>query len=263
MSLTLTLPTALEPHRSAILATKQPFVRVLSQPARPLALWESKVGGLPYLPKGMAFPTASDGRELFFLAQINFSDLPALPPFPTQGMVQFYIQDDDLYGMDFDDGENPDTFRVLYHPNVVRNDAALQTKFPVLRDYDDLLPHHPEESYPLKFALAEEVASVTDYQFFEILGQDFFQQFGEKEWDVMEEYGKMVRPQGHKVGGYAYFTQDDPRRASDPMLLLFQLDSDEPMDLMWGDIGVGHFFIREKDLVARDFSRVLYDWDCL
>ncbi len=79
----------------------------------------------------------------------------------------------------------------------------------------------------------------------------------------MDEYGKMVRPQGHKIGGYAYFTQDDPRRASDPMLLLFQLDSDERMDLMWGDMGVGHFFIREKDLVARDFSRVLYDWDAL
>ena len=47
------------------------------------------------------------------------------------------------------------------------------------------------------------------------------------------------------------------------MLLLFQLDSDEGMDLMWGDMGVGHFFIREADLAARDFSRVLYDWDNL
>lgn len=263
MSLVLTLPPALEPHRAAILATTQPFIRVSSEPARPLALWESKVGGLPYLPKGVPFPTAPDGRELFFLAQLNFAEMPALAPFPTQGMVQFYIQDDDLYGMDFDDGENADTFRVLYHPKVEKKETALQTKFPVLRDYDDLLPHHPEESYPLKFALAEEVAAVTDYQFFEKFGQDFFQQFGEKEWDVLEEYGKMVRPHGHKIGGYAYFTQDDPRRPSDPMLLLFQLDSDEPMDLMWGDMGVGHFFIREKDLVARDFSRVLYDWDCL
>ncbi|MCY7330504.1 MAG: DUF1963 domain-containing protein, partial [Saprospiraceae bacterium] len=111
MSLQLTLPAALEPHRAAILATRQPFIRVLAQPARKLALWESKVGGLPYLPKGMIFPTALDGRELFFLAQINFAEMPALPPFPREGMVQFYIQDDDLYGMDFDNGENQDTFR--------------------------------------------------------------------------------------------------------------------------------------------------------
>ena len=47
------------------------------------------------------------------------------------------------------------------------------------------------------------------------------------------------------------------------MLLLLQLDSDELMDLMWGDMGVGHFFIRASDLERRDFSKVLYDWDCL
>ena len=133
----------------------------------------------------------------------------------------------------------------------------------MLRDFEDLLPHHPDESYPLKFSLEQEVAPITDYQFFEYFGQEFFRQFGEQEWDVMDEFGKSVRPQGHKIGGYAYFTQDDPRRPDDPMLLLFQLDSDEVMDLMWGDMGVGHFFIREKDLAARDFSRVLYDWDCL
>ena len=176
--------------------------------------------------------------------------------------MQFFILDDDLYGMDFEDGENQDTFRVLFHSQVVQDESVLQTKFSMLRDFDEL-PHHPDESYPLKFSLEEEVVPLTAYRFYEHFGQDFFRQFGEKERDVMDEFGKAVRPQGHKIGGYAYFTQDDPRRADDPMLLLFQLDSDELMDLMWGDMGVGHFFIREKDLAARDFSRVLYDWDCL
>ena len=165
--------------------------------------------------------------------------------------------------MDFDDGEKADTFRVLFHPEVLENEASLQTTFPMLRDYEDLLPHHPDESYPLSFSLDEGVVPVTDYQFYEYFGGDFFRQFGEQEWDVTGEFGKTVRPEGHRIGGYAYFTQDDPRRPEDPMLLLLQLDSDETMDLMWGDMGVGHFFIREKDLLARDFSKVLYDWDCL
>jgi uncharacterized protein YwqG len=78
---------------------------------------------------------------------------------------------------------------------------------------------------------------------------------------VLEEYDKAVSAQGHKLGGYAYFTQDDPRSAEDPMLLLFQLDSDQPMDLMWGDTGVGHFFIRAADLLKRDFTKVWFDWD--
>lgn len=256
------LPAALEPFRAQFMETQRPFIRVKAQPSRATTFWESKVGGLPYLPKGVNYPTAPDGRELFFLAQLNFADMPALEPFPTKGIVQFYIYDDDLYGMDFDDGENPDTFRVLYFPEVTQDETALQTQFSLIRDYD-LLPHHPETAHPLAFERAEEVAPATDYQFWERFGTDFFQQFGEQEWDVLDEFGRHVRAHGHKVGGYAYFTQDDPRRAADPMLLLFQLDSDEPMDLMWGDMGVGHFFIREKDLKAGDFSRVLYDWDCL
>lgn len=261
MSFQFSLPAAMEPFREKLLQTKKPFIRIKSQAARATKPWESKVGGQPYLPKKMAWPCAPDGRELFFLAQINFSELPALHPFPKSGIVQFFIHDDDLYGMDFDDGENPDTFRVLFHEEVLEDEAALQASA-LLREYDEL-PHHPDESYPLKFELQEGVVPVTDYQFYEHFGGDFFRQFGANEWDVMDAFGKALRPEGHHLGGYAYFTQDDPRRPEDPMLLLLQLDSDENMDLMWGDMGVGHFFIREKDLLARDFSKVLYDWDCL
>ncbi len=258
----IALPTDLEPFRERLLATRTPFIRIQSQPARSLQPWESKVGGTPYMPKDAVWPCAPDGRELFFLAQINCADLPALASFPQEGMLQFFIYDDDLYGMDFDDGENPDTFRVVFHPKVVRDQGALRTKFQLMRDYDEL-PHHPDESYPLAFSLSEEVVPLSDYNFYQHFGDDFFRQFGEAEWTLQEAFGKKVRADGHKMGGYAYFTQDDPRKTADPMLLLFQLDSDERMDLMWGDMGVGHFFIRERDLVARDFSRVLYDWDCL
>lgn len=251
------------PFRESLLQTRQIFVRATAQDVRPTRPWESKVGGHPYLPKGISWPCTPEGQALFFLAQINFSEMPPLAPFPDKGIVQFYINDDDLYGMDFDDGENPDSFRVLFFPEVLTDETALQKNSAPTRDYEDLLPHHPEESYPLTFGVAEEIVPITDYQFYQLFGGDFFRQFGEREWDVMAEYEKAVRAQGHKIGGYAYFTQDDPRRAEDPMLLLFQLDSDERMDLMWGDMGVGHFFIREKELLARDFSKVLYDWDCL
>jgi uncharacterized protein YwqG len=256
------LPPELEPYRPQIEATRAPFIRAVSLAARELPLWASKVGGMPYLPKNTPYPAAPDGRELFFLAQINFAEMPPLAPFPERGILQFYINDDDLYGMDFDDGENPDTFRVLYFPEVITDEKQLHTPVSMLRDYEDL-PHHPDECYPLVFGHADEPAPVSDYRFWQYMGQDFFQKHGKKEWELLEAYNKAVPAQGHKVGGYAYFTQDDPRKPDDPMLLLFQLDSDEMMDLMWGDMGVGHFFIREKDLIARDFSRVLYDWDCM
>lgn len=256
------LPASLEPFRERFLETKKTFIKVRPEKTRQTKLWESKVGGMPYLPKNTVWPTAPDGKELFFLAQINFAEVPKLEPFPEKGIVQFYISDDDLYGMDLDDGTAQDTFRVLWFPEAVENEAVLQTKFSMLRDFE-FLPHHPDTPHPLRFELAEELVPVTDFQFFEVFGQDFFQQFGKREWDVMDEYAKTNKTEGHKIGGYAYFTQDDPRTGADPMLLLFQLDSDELMDLMWGDMGVGHFFIREQDLRARDFSKVLYDWDNL
>lgn len=257
------LPASLEPFREKFLGTQQSFVRISSQDARKTRPWESKLGGMPYLPKNMSWPLSPEGRQLVFLAQINFAEMPAFPPFPQKGILQFFIHDDDLYGMDFDEGEKQDTFRVLFHPEVQQDASLLQSSWPDA-DWDEaMLPHHPDESYPLRFALAEEVAPISDYRFYQHFGSDFFRQFGEKEWDVMGELEKSLRSQGHKIGGYAYFTQDDPRRPEDPMLLLLQLDSDERADLMWGDMGVGHFFIRESDLLKLDFSRVLYDWDCL
>ena len=257
------IPQALEPYRQQLLETKTTFIKANSQAPRKTKLWESKVGGQPYLPKGLDWPMAPDGQTLCFLAQINFAEVPALEPFPSKGIVQFFINDDDLYGMDFDDGENPDTFRVLFHPEVIEQESLLQTKLPSTDWEAELLPHHPDESYPLVFTIDEEVVPISDCQFYQFFGSEFFRQFGENEWDVMGQLEKSIRSQGHKIGGYAYFTQDDPRRLEDPMILLLQLDSDERMDLMWGDMGVGHFFIRKNDLAALDFSRVLYDWDCL
>ncbi len=258
------LPASLEPHREKLFESQTTFIRVLSQSLKNTDPWASKVGGLPYLPKSDIWPTAPDGKELFFLAQVNFAETPTLPPFPTAGILQFFISDDRLLGMDsdFDEQKIQDTFRVRWFPEVMTNEANLEKNSNPLRPYD-YLPHHPEESYPLKFELETEICPVADYQFYEKYGQDFFQNFGENEWKIYEEYEKMHRSAGHKIGGYAYFTQDDPRSPSDPMLLLFQMDSDEMMDLQWGDMGIGHFFIREADLAARRFDRVQYSWDCM
>lgn len=71
--------------------------------------------------------------------------------------------------------------------------------------------------------------------------------------------------EGHRLGGHAEFVQEDPRPWEDELrpytVQLLQLDSDES-GLCWGDMGVGHFFVTEDQAKARDYSRVLYTWDC-
>ena len=39
-------------------------------------------------------------------------------------------------------------------------------------------------------------------------------------------------------------------------------DGEQGKDIMWGDVGVANFFIRPEDLKNKDFSKVLYNWDC-
>ena len=42
--------------------------------------------------------------------------------------------------------------------------------------------------------------------------------------------------------------------------MLFESDSFK--DIMWGDSGTGEFFITPEDLINKDFTNVLYNWDC-
>jgi uncharacterized protein YwqG len=46
---------------------------------------------------------------------------------------------------------------------------------------------------------------------------------------------------------------------------LFQLDSaghGNDVDILWGDSGVGAFFINAEDLAGGHFERSWFNWDC-
>ena len=45
-------------------------------------------------------------------------------------------------------------------------------------------------------------------------------------------------------------------------VLLFQMDSDDNADMMWGDLGTLYFTIKKDDLAARRFDRVWFSWQC-
>jgi uncharacterized protein YwqG len=68
------------------------------------------------------------------------------------------------------------------------------------------------------------------------------------------------------MGGYAFFTQSDPRDYDEALraynVLLLQFAMDDEADIMFGDAGVANFFIKEEDLRNRNFRDVLYNWDC-
>ena len=75
---------------------------------------------------------------------------------------------------------------------------------------------------------------------------------------------------GHKMLGYPGFIQFDPRRDDEDMkcydTLLLQIDSDMDEEgedyVLWGDCGIANLFINKEALIKRDFSNILYNWDC-
>ena len=252
----------MEPFRAALLETALPAVRVLPKKVARADFWQSKIGGEPFWPADRPVPMDSRGGELFFLAQINFREMPPLENYPKNGLLQFWIADDDGFGLDFDNGENQADFRAVFFPNFdEKNVGDRRTDFSFLKKMEEM-PIPAGATYLIDFEEVTEIVPMTDYRFEQKFGADFFKKFGDEEWDIQDELDETLLAPGHKIGGYAHFTQEDPRSAEDPMLLLFQLDSDDEIDCSWGDEGVANFFIREKDLLAEGFSRVLFNWDC-
>ena len=188
---------------------------------------KSKLGGSFYWP-------TENGPEMQFLAQINFEELPENDIFPKTGLLQFFVADDDSWGLF---AEN--SHLVVYHENIDQG-------YELRKDWED----SPLEQTDLgmKFELSEDYLSYNDYRF-------------DSDIELTDEMYEQLGGYGSKVLGYPAFTQFDPRDDNKYDTLLFQLDSEDGV-MLWGDCGVANFFINGAKLKQHDFSDILYNWDC-
>ena len=76
MTSKLNLPRELRDFEETIRATAKPFIKIIPQNTAETSLWESKIGGNPYLSKNAVYPVDLEGNQLLFLAQINFEETP-------------------------------------------------------------------------------------------------------------------------------------------------------------------------------------------
>mgnify|MGYP002854297007 CR=1 FL=1 len=254
-------------------------IRLRPQAAENLSLFDSKLGGVPYLPKDAEYPMGKGkyaGKPLRLLAQLNLDTLPPIADLPTQGMLQFFCssdQEDGMYGLDFDEGSaiKQDGFRVIYYSNIITDEKQLTpaNEMPQIEG-EETFPL--TENYLLKAEKRIETASVSDYRFEPSIIKAIKDATGKEITslsDLDAEHKDIIRKafyfgKGTKIGGYPFFTQDDPRyneAYSNHTFCLLQIDS-EATGIMWGDMGVGNFFIEPERLKKLDFSNVMYNWDC-
>ena len=226
--------------------TQKPCIKFKLLDNQP-GIFDSKVGGLGYIPHDGDFPAAEEGNQLRLLAQIDCSQVD-FEPFPKSGLLQFWILNDEEYG-GFDITEQ-DTFRVIYYPEVDRTVTKEEIQKKIIKsEYDEDEYNMPVSGeYGMEFSKGESKENPFDEDDDGTKTYDFF----------------------HQIGGYPFFTQGDPRESDEKRnqydFLLFQLDSDYASGaddhVMWGDSGVGNFFINSEKLKNLDFSDVLYNWDC-
>lgn len=258
--------------------TAAPCWKLTLQPEGPCGLLDSKVGGLPYWDPALPYPTDSQGNKMTLLAQLNFAQLGTEAPLPRAGMLQFFIGQDDEFGIDFDQPDRQKNFRVVYHPEpdpALTLEQIQALELPTHVEADLCTPVIREAAFTaektvgymgpgdcrfealfreaVRAVTGEDIGDKNAYQYFDKADRDYF-------YDQLSTAG-------HRLLGYPFFTQYDPREPEGPYdTLLFQLDSDMVEDrkdlVLWGDCGVGNFFINREDLLRRDFSRILYNWDC-
>lgn len=244
------------------------------QPDSAPGILDSKIGGLPYWPPAMDYPTDAKGEKLSLLAQINFDQFPAEAPLPQQGMLQFFIGQDDLFGADFDAPTEQNDFRVVYHKTI--DPAVTQEQVRGL----DIPTNDDVEFSPIfrEAALSAEKTtscmSSEDARFDPLFSQVVKELIGDEpktaygylpkgDWEYLFD---QFYTTGHRMLGYPYFTQYDPREPDSPYdTLLLQIDSagvGRKDYVLWGDCGVGNFFIPRDKLERGDFTDVFYTWDC-
>lgn len=251
-----------------------------------LSLEESKFGGFPFVPLGGAIPTNAEGNQLALLAQINCAQLPENSMYPSDGWLQIWCLEDEMYGFCSDTIEPETNQKVLYIP------AGTQGE-PLERVVAMYQPYTNEEcplwfvddqgaiwGMRLSFTHGQQGITYSDGRFRDLFldrwNKRYPEQAVENFYDLPDEiFENMVDSHdgpdcAHQLGGYPYFTQYDPRYEFDSAELakytevLFQIDSqfDTKWDLCWGDAGVRNLFISRENLEALDFSDLLYNFDC-
>jgi len=266
------LPSQFEPFRPFLEANLVPYIKIQETEVQnqsianvgsswcndPLELWQSKIGGYPYLPKGISYPAdRQTGQSMMFLMQINCADLPVISSLnlPKQGILQFYI------GLDVAMCElSPEQHRVLYFPEVSQNRNDLITDFSFLEESAIALDWEWYENvYTLNFSSQQDVFWDARRQMddaFEIPEalKALYEDFNEWISDYEDRCSLHAQSQGgrrNKLGGHPelHSTVGETIAGFRGRLLLelqHEFNSDDNF----------YFFIEESDLASRNFNSI-------
>lgn len=266
-------------HAEALLSVASPAIRL--SPRRmeddgPLGV--SRLGGLPDLPPGIAWPMV-DNILLEFVGQFRLAELVSHnveSRLPTTGMLYFFF-DGMLTG--YDRGEAKDRCAVLYYDGPIEalerrelpahNHAFFDIFYPCALECETAWTLPPLQEIgaendffpPVKAILggAEEREAyrkqLRPREFYhQLLGHPMEVQGGEMRLQVIKAQDAKGRFASDQYGNYK--RRDELIDEMRQWRLLAQFKSDQPTGMDWGCGGMIYFWMREADLIARRFDRV-------
>ncbi len=227
--------------------------------ARGLKPGDTKFGGAPDLPYGMAWPE-HNGWPLPFVAQINLLDVAPYDIdhiFPNEGIVYFFF-DVDTFFNDWDRHQttwhvwytnSPSTLHCTTLPEMILEKRSYHAS-KVTCSLEITLPDYSQydEKASERLGLSRKLTDEEEQAYYEIQAQ------------ISGTAGATRHTPIHRLLGHADTVQWDmsdqlPGPATVWQLLL-QVDSDDVPATDWGDTGRIYYWIRREDLQRRDFSQV-------
>lgn len=289
-----------------ILATKKDVLTIESASDFNPSLTDSKIGGYGYLPRNMEYPKTEEGIPLYFLAQFNMEQLPAIDNLPNKGILSFYcgfeldildpINSLVCYTELLDDNDPNSAFTHCvespeYYLGFSKNTPLSRKGYQVLyfeditqepwseSEIDALFTQEFIEQTPINGQVKVNcykdcryltTQSIEFEKYYQTNIYDFIEKNDEIE-EVMEEIWDVQLDYVSTLLGYPINIEHDYRtmlpKKYHEYILLLQLDSNfnekdySKFTMMWGDVGIGKFFIHPDDLKKKDFSKVWFYWD--
>lgn len=258
------------------------FFNSIREPAIGLKKTESKqfnkIGGLPSMPSELIWPVWN-GKPLAFLCQFDLSQFPhshTRYQLPATGLLYFfYDQEQTTWGFDPKDVGG---WHILY--TSLTEDACVEQPAPEGLDSDnifkeqfvsftciDTYPSPEDERIQALNLMESKYSAYCELCSSVFPGKPMHQFFGHQS-PIQGNYMNLdcqLASHGIYCGdskGYRSLKARFLDSGKKDWILLFQLDSDEDSNMMWGDCGRLYFWIKKDDLKTQRFDKTWMIFQC-
>ena len=265
------LKTGMAEQADIILQNTKPSIKVITKASteNEISVINSKLGGQPSLPPDFEWPKYKN-HPLNFVAQFNLEELAPYDfdkQLPEKGMLSFFYDTKEFcWGGSIEDAGS---WRLYYYPDV-----SNLSKTPLPEVIDEYF-----NPCSVKFTVEASLPyQIEDFKNNSDLDEEYCEMLG---W-VYDDYFPV-----HRLFGYALSIQNDDMekdchlastianrknlskeeiKANNAMakewILLFQVDSDNSANMMWGDVGKLYFWIKKHDLKQLNFDKTWMILQC-